>query len=88
MQAGDQFYVTWIESDEAEIIEDMLDEQSIPIEMLPTPIVIRDQVEYIMVCKDAFQILAESEVVKELGLLDFPTETRCFDNRGVLVWEK
>ncbi|MFF2532395.1 hypothetical protein ACFVS2_26135 [Brevibacillus sp. NPDC058079] len=88
MQSGEQFFVTWVESDKAEIIEDMLDECDVPIEMLPTPENIRNQVAYVMVCKDAFRIVTDRDAAIALGTLSFPEETRCFNEVGTLVWEK
>jgi hypothetical protein len=88
MKTGNRFFLTWIESNKAEMIENMLDERNVPIEMLPTPEVIRDQVDYVMVCKDAFQVLVEKDEACKLNLLNFPAETRCFDGYGTLIWEK
>jgi hypothetical protein len=80
------FYVTWVESDKAERVEDMLDERGIQIEMLPTPAVIRDR--EVFVCKDCFQLLLDEVAVRALGDLDFPLDTRCFNEEGELLWEK
>lgn len=86
MQTGQRFFVTWMESDKAEIIEDVLDGRAIPIEMLPTPEVIRDQVDFVMVCKDCFEVLMSEQAVLALQELNLPAETRCFNQDGKLLW--
>jgi urease accessory protein UreE len=77
-------FLTWYETEKAEIIEDILDEKEMEIEMLPTPSVIRDQ--DVMVCKDCFQVFVENEVA-DLTTLGFPANTKCFNGEGELQWE-
>ncbi|MBP1309017.1 hypothetical protein JOD82_002037 [Paenibacillus sp. 1182] len=88
METEQPFFITWFESDKAELIEDILDDRNIPIDMVPTPANIRDQEDYVMVCKDAFQVRMEVNRAFVLGSFDFPKETRCFDEWGVLFWVK
>lgn len=58
------------------------------MDMVPTPANIREQEDYVMVCKDAFQVRMGIDRVLLLGSIDFPKETRCFNERGVLLWVK
>lgn len=77
-------FLTWYESNKAELIEDILDEKGMDIEMLPTPSVLRDQ--DVMICKDCFQLFLEKDEVHQLTTLGFPVDTKCFNGEGELLW--
>ena len=78
-------YLTWYESEKAEMIEDILDEKEMDIEMLPTPSFLRDQ--DVMLCKDCFEVRVEGEDVATLTASIFPADTKCFNGEGDLLWE-
>jgi len=79
------YFVTWYESEKAELIEDILDENNIPIDMLSTPPVLREQ--DVMVCKDCFQLLIGKDEAEMLMSLSFPNDTKCFTEKGEIIWE-
>ncbi|MBT2282198.1 hypothetical protein J7E78_01350 [Paenibacillus polymyxa] len=82
--AQEHYFLTWVESDKAEIVEEMLDERKVPIDMLPTPEAINDQ--EVFVCKDCFELLTAKEMVLLLSELPFPDQTKCFTSEGEMLF--
>lgn len=82
--AQKRYFLTWVESDKAEIVEDMLDERKVPIDMLRTPEAIKEQ--EVFVCKDCFELLIAKEMVLLLSELPFPAHTKCFTAEGEMLF--
>lgn len=78
-------FLTWYETEKAELIEDILDDKEMDIEMLPTPLLLREQ--DVMICKDCFEVMVEEEEISDLLTLGFPDNTKCFSGEGELMWE-
>lgn len=82
-----RYFITWVESDKAEQIEELLDANQIAIDMLPTPEEVREA--EVLVCKDCFELfLTDIKAIQELSKFPFPAETRCFNDCGELLWAK